>query len=147
MRRRASSSAVGRPRLGHRRGERAAVDLSGRGYPNLKGWLSWDGAFLVGPRYIKLLEGVERTGSIRAACGTIGLSYRTCLDRIRQMERTIGTPMLATRRGGNDRGGSVLTPAARQLVGVYRQWREEVEHASQRAYERAARRWTDTFGA
>ena len=123
-----------------------SVDLPSRGYPNLKGWLSWDGSFLVGPRYIKLLEGVEQTGSIRAACRLIGLSYRTCLDRIRQMERILGTPVLATRRGGNERGGSELTPAARQLVRVYRQWREEVEQASQQAYARAARQWTQIVG-
>jgi molybdate transport system regulatory protein len=112
-----------------------------RAYPNLKGWLSWDGQFLLGPRYVRLLEGVEVTGSIRAACASTGMSYRTCLKRIRRLEQTLGVPVLRTRRGGVDRGGSELTPEARALVEIYRAWREEVEIASRRAFDRAARLW------
>jgi molybdate transport system regulatory protein len=112
-----------------------------RGRPNLKGWLDWDGSFLVGPRYIRLLEGVNRTGTIRGACRESGLSYRTCLSRIQRMERTLGAPMVTTRRGGAERGGAELTPAARDLIRVYRQWRGDVERASEKAFARAARRF------
>jgi molybdate transport system regulatory protein len=112
-----------------------------RGRPNLKGWLDWDGSFLVGPRYIRLLEGVDRTGTIRGACRESGLSYRTCLNRIQRMERTLGAPMVTTRRGGAERGGAELTPAARDLIRVYRQWRGDVERASEKAFARAARRF------
>jgi molybdate transport system regulatory protein len=115
-------------------------DVFRHGYPNLKGWLSWDGDFLLGPRYIRLLEGVERTGTIREACRGTGLSYRTSLERIRRMERTLGAPVVTTSRGGAGRGGAVLTPVARELVRVYRLWREDVEKASQRAFRRATRR-------
>jgi molybdate transport system regulatory protein len=117
------------------------LDLSRHVHPNLKGWLSWDGAFLVGPRYIRLLEGVERTGTIRGACADTGLSYRTCMNRVRQMERTLGVAMVVTRRGGAARGSAELTPAAHQLVRVYRLWREDVERASRQAFERATKRW------
>ena len=111
----------------------STVDFRARGYPNLKGWLSWDGTFLVGPRYIKLLEGVERTGSIRAACGTLGLSYRTCLDRIRQMERTLGTEVLATRRGGNDPAApSSLPPLANSCAYIDSGARKSSRRASRR---------------
>jgi molybdate transport system regulatory protein len=99
--------------------------------------LNWDGDFLVGPRYIRLLEGVERTGSIRDACRGIGLSYRSSLERIRRMERTLGAPMVLTRRGGAERGGATLTPVAKDIVRVYRLWREDVEQASRRAFARA----------
>ena len=67
------------------------------------------------------------------------MSYRTCLNRIRQLEDRLGIPMLTTHRGGASRGGATLTPAARQLVHVYRVWREDVERVSQRAFARAAR--------
>jgi molybdate transport system regulatory protein len=117
------------------------LDLAGHVHPNLKGWLSWDGAFLVGPRYIRLLEGVERTGTLRGACDATGLSYRTCMNRVRQMERTLGVAMIETRRGGAERGGAELTPAAHQLVRVYRLWREDVERARRQAFDRATKRW------
>jgi molybdate transport system regulatory protein len=119
----------------------ASFDVFQHGYPNLKGWLSWDGDFLLGPRYIRLLEGVELSGTIRDACRGTGLSYRTCLERIRRMERTLGQPVVVTSRGGAGRGGAALTPIARRLLRVYRCWREDVERASQRAFLRAARRY------
>jgi molybdate transport system regulatory protein len=114
-------------------------ELAAHAHPNLKGWLSWDGGFLLGPRYVRLLEGIARTGTIRAACRGSGMSYRTCLKRIRRLEETLGTPILETRRGGAQRGGARLTPAAYQLIDVYRTWREEVEAASQAAFRRATR--------
>jgi molybdate transport system regulatory protein len=117
------------------------LDLAGHVHPNLKGWLSWDGSFLVGPRYIRLLEGIERTGTLRGGCDATGLSYRTCMNRVRRMEQTLGVAMIETRRGGAERGGAELTPAAHQLVRVYRLWREDVERASRQAFERATRRW------
>src|SRR5258708_1848824 len=35
--------------------------------PRLKLWLNWNGAFLMGPRYLRFLEAVDETGTIRAA--------------------------------------------------------------------------------
>jgi len=116
------------------------LDLEGLAHPNLKGWWTWNGAFLLGPRYVRLLEQIDRSGSIREACPSTGMSYRTCLTRIRRLEATLGTHILTTHRGGAGRGGSALTPAARHLVRVYRFWREDVELASQRAFVRAVRR-------
>jgi molybdate transport system regulatory protein len=99
--------------------------------PHLKGWLSLNGEFLVGPRYIKLLEGIDRTGTIREGCIATRMSYRTCLSRLRQMEQVLGAPIVITRRGGSDGGHAELTDLARGLIAVYREWREEVEASSQ----------------
>src|SRR5438093_5719788 len=55
--------------------------------PHQKLWVNWDGVFLMGPRYLRFLAAVDRTGTIRAAGQMVGWSYRTCLNRIRQMER------------------------------------------------------------
>lgn len=105
--------------------------------PAIKGWLLWDGEFVMGPRYIRLLEGIERHGSIRGACADLGLSYRTCLSRIRRMERVTGAAIVVTQRGGSARGGSEVTPLGRALVRAYRDWRDELERQSRRAFERA----------
>src|SRR3989442_15323858 len=87
--------------------------------PHHKLWLNWDGAFLMGPRYLRFLEAVDRTGTIRAAGQAVGWSYRTCLNRIRQMERVLGAKGLATTRGGSRRGGGRLTLEARRLVQLF----------------------------
>src|SRR5256712_5677464 len=83
--------------------------------PRQKLWLNWDGAFLMGPRYLRFLEAVDRTGTIRAAGQAVGWSYRTCLNRIRQMERVLGAKVLATTRGGSRPGSAPLTPQAPPL--------------------------------
>src|SRR2546426_12732961 len=80
--------------------------------PHHKLWLNWDGAFLMGPRYLSFLDAVDRTGTIRAAGQEAGWSYRTCLNRIRQMERVLGAQVLATTRGGSPPGGAPPAPRA-----------------------------------
>jgi molybdate transport system regulatory protein len=90
----------------------------------------------MGPRYVRLLEAIDRHGSIREACGQVGLSYRTCLNRVRQMERVLGHPVIHTTRGGASGGGSELTDEARALIRLYRAWRTELERSSERLFRR-----------
>jgi len=109
---------------------RPAGGLTGR----VKGWLTLDGEFLLGPRYVQLLEGIDRTGTIREGCQATRMSYRTCLSRIRRMEAALGAPLVLTHRGGAVRGSASLTPVARRLIRIYREWREAVEQASNAAF-------------
>lgn len=103
-------------------------------------WLNWDGVFLMGPRYLRFLDAVERTGTIRAAGQVVGWSYRTCLNRIRQMERVLGAKVLDTTRGGSGGGGARVTPAARRLIKVFAHWRREVDRLSLAAFREILRR-------
>jgi len=104
--------------------------------PHHKLWLNWDGAFLMGPRYLRFLDAVDRTGTIRAAGREVGWSYRTCLNRIREMERVLGAKVLATTRGGALRGGARLTPEARRLVKLFAKWKREAVRLSDVAFRR-----------
>ncbi len=101
--------------------------------PHHKLWLNWDGAFLMGPRYLRFLEAVERAGTIRAAGREVG-------NRIREMERVLGAKVLATTRGGTTRGGARLTPAARRLVQLFARWRREAVRLSDVAFRKIMRR-------
>jgi molybdate transport system regulatory protein len=111
--------------------------------PGTKNWLRLDGEFLMGPRYAALLEGVDKHGSIRAACGDASVSYRTAMNRLRRMERVLGAAVLETRRGGVQGGGATLTPRARAIVQVYREWRAELLVLSDQAFKRALARVGD----
>src|SRR5207253_7787835 len=104
--------------------------------PRPKLWLNWDGAFLMGPRYLRFLDAADRTGTIRAAGREVGWSYRTCLNRIREMERVLGAKVLATTRGGALRGGARLTPEARRLVKLFAKWKREAVRLSDVAFRR-----------
>ena len=113
--------------------------LDGRVQTRLKGWLTCDGEFFVGPRYIRLLEGVDAAGTIRGACDSCDMSYRTCINRIRQMERTLGAPILDISRGGAEHGGAKLTPLARRLILEYHEWHRAIIEASDNAARKLLR--------
>jgi molybdate transport system regulatory protein len=107
--------------------------------PRHKVWLTLGGSFLMGPNYLRFLRAVDETGTIRQAGKAVGWSYRTCLNRIRRMEGTLGTRVLDTARGGTAGGGARLTPQARRLVAIFGRWQEDVAEYSRRAFRKAAR--------
>jgi molybdate transport repressor ModE-like protein len=53
------------------------------------------------------------------------------------MEQALGRPVLLTKRGGSTGGGARLTPEARRLVRIFKQWRRDMERLSKRAFRRA----------
>ena len=108
--------------------------------PRQKLWLNWDGVFLMGPNYLRFLAAVDKTGTIREGGRAVGWSYRTCLNRLRRMERVLGAPVLATTRGGRTGGGARLTPEARRLVKVFDRWQREVERLTRKAFKEAVKR-------
>jgi molybdate transport repressor ModE-like protein len=105
--------------------------------PSQKVWFNWNGVFLMCPRSLHFLGAVDRSGTIRAAGQAVGWSYRTCLNRVRQMERVLGAKVLATTRGGRSGGESRLTPEARRLVRVFTRWQREVDRLSRRTFREA----------
>src|SRR3954464_5228717 len=104
--------------------------------PRQKVWLLSDGHFLMGPNYLRFLRAVDETGTIREAGKVVGWSYRTCLNRVRRMERALGGPVLVTARGGNTHGGSRLTAEARRLVDGFERWHKAVSEFSREAFAR-----------
>jgi molybdate transport system regulatory protein len=104
--------------------------------PRIKAWLVAGEEFLMGPRYVRLLEEIDRHGSISEASREIGLSYRTCLNRLRQMERVLGAPVVITTRGGAGGGGTRVTVEAHEIIDLYRGWRAEVQRLSDEAFRR-----------
>jgi molybdate transport system regulatory protein len=94
----------------------------------------------MGPNYLRFLAGVEETGTIRGGGKAVGWSYRTCLNRLRRMERVLGHAVLITSRGGRSGGSARLTPEARRLMQVFSQWRTEVDRLSRAAFKRAVKR-------
>jgi molybdate transport system regulatory protein len=118
----------------------SSVGLAAHLAPKHKVWLTWDGAFLMGPNYLRFLAGVDESGTIRGGGKAVGWSYRTCLNRIRRMEQVLGHEVLTTSRDGSSGGSARLTPEARRLVRVFTRWRQEVDRLGRAAFERALKR-------
>jgi molybdate transport system regulatory protein len=104
--------------------------------PRLKVWLLCDNLFLMGPNYLRFLRAVDQTGTIREAGKVVGWSYRTCLNRVRRMERALGRSVLITARGGSTHGGSRLDPEVRRLVDGFERWQKAVGEFSRRSFAR-----------
>lgn len=107
--------------------------------PRHKVWLNWNGLFLMGPNYLRFLAAVDDTGTIREGGQAVGWSYRTCLNRLRRMERVLGRPVLLTTRGGKAGGSARLTPEARRLIRIFSKWQQAVGRLSSRAFRQALR--------
>ena len=92
-----------------------------------------------GPGPAELLEQVERTGSLRAAAGKMGLSYSKALKILHTAERGLAMPLVSTEAGGLGGGGSTITPQARALLAWFRQARRAVEETARAQLDRLPR--------
>jgi len=84
-----------------------------------------DKAFLGGDR-IRLLEAIDRFGSISRAAREIGVSYRTAWDAVDAMNDAAERPLVHREAGGLGGGGTVLTAEGKETVRLYRVL--QVEH-------------------
>ncbi len=74
----------------------------------------------LGPGKVRLLELVDKHGSISAASRAMGISYRRAWLLIEGLRQTFREPVLAARHGGARGGGAGLTPFGRDLLLRYR---------------------------
>ena len=65
----------------------------------------------------KLLQCIDKYGSIVKASKETGIPYRTALKNIEIMEMELGSPIVSTKRGGKGGGGSsTLTDEGKQIL-------------------------------
>src|ERR1700693_5336334 len=74
----------------------------------------------IGPGKIAVLEEIARSGSISAAGRVLRMSYRRTWELVEALNRSLGTPGVATTAGGSGGGGAVLTRAGKVVVERYR---------------------------
>ena len=74
----------------------------------------------VGIGKIRLLEAIERTGSLSQAARTTGMSYRRAWLLIDSMNTEFDTPVISATVGGAGGGGAKLTSFGRELISAYR---------------------------
>jgi molybdate transport system regulatory protein len=74
----------------------------------------------IGPGKIRLLEEIDRTGSISQAGRALGMSYRRAWLLIDDMNRCFQHAVVSAKPGGSRGGGAVLTEFGAGLVRDYR---------------------------
>ena len=88
------------------------------------------GAHLLGPGKVRLLEAIERTGSISAAGRALGMSYRRAWLLVDELNRLFRERVVATQHGGPRGGGAGLTPFGRRLIDLYRDMERTAQAAA-----------------
>ena len=88
-----------------------------------------------GPGPMKLLEGVERTGSLHQSAQEMGMAYSKAWKILKTVEKEWGYPLLVRQTGGARGGGSTLTAAGKDLLTRYRAMLSRVEQAAQEAFD------------
>jgi molybdate transport system regulatory protein len=89
------------------------------------------GAFLGGTR-IRLLEAIERYGSITQAAKAVPLSYKAAWDAVDAINNLGEQPVVERSTGGRHGGGTTLTEYGRRLVAMYRAVEQEYQVALDR---------------
>lgn len=83
----------------------------------------------LGPGKIKLLEQIDRFGSISAAGRSMDMSYRRAWLLVEGINDMFGEPAVATQHGGTHGGGAALTKFGQSLIEHYRDMEREAEAA------------------
>jgi molybdate transport system regulatory protein len=85
----------------------------------------------IGPGKIRLLEAIDKGGSISEAGRSLGMSYRRAWLLINDVNRCFRDPVVTTRPGGKSGGGATLTAFGRKLVRNYRAIEAEAASAAE----------------
>lgn len=82
----------------------------------------------------RLLCGVERTGSLRAASAEMNMAYTKALKLVRNAETALGFSLITSVAGGKSGGGSVLTEKGKKWLTRYETYRDACIQANRQLY-------------
>lgn len=74
-----------------------------------------------GPGKADLLDAIKEYGSISAAGRSMGMSYKRAWDLVQTMNQSFKQPLVATSKGGNQKGGAVVTDLGETILLQYRE--------------------------
>jgi molybdate transport system regulatory protein len=97
--------------------------------PRLTLRIDFDEDRAIGPGKIKLLELIDRHGSISEAGRQMGMSYRRAWVLVDNLNRCFRAPVVASQTGGQHGGGASLTDFGHAVIQHYR----ELEAAAHKA--------------
>jgi len=104
--------------------------------PRCKVWLESDkGQVALSDWRVQLLEAIEQYGSLAEAARRLDVPYKTAWYKLKEMESTLGVPLLVTSSGGAAHGGTRLTAAAREAVRRYSAITEGIEGEVRQRFE------------
>ncbi len=104
--------------------------------PGFRLWLSRQKGAVFGPGKCRLLEAIDREGSLRAAADSLGISYRKAWGDLRAAEEALGLSFLTRTRGGANGGQSALNDTGKKWCAGYRRFEARIQKSVDTAFVR-----------
>ena len=89
---------------------------------------------LFGRGKTEILELIDQEGSIANAAEKIGMSYKKAWTHIKILQKYIADELVVPQKGGGGKGGTTLTPKARELILSYRKLQQDIEAYADRRF-------------
>lgn len=95
---------------------------------NYKIWFSdKSGKGIMGDGKWQILKTIDETGSLKAACKKLEITYRRTWNDLKQIEKSLGLPILESTRGGADGGSMKLTTHGKKLIQAFDHFHDNVD--------------------
>jgi molybdate transport system regulatory protein len=103
-------------------------------------WLSSEDAEGVfGDGKWRLLKSIDTKGSLRAASQLLHISYRKAWGDLKKAQQCLNISLVEKHRGGIQGGRTALTKQGKKWVKAYTRFRNDIEKAVEKAYEKHIR--------
>ena len=97
----------------------------------------------MGPGVLYVLQRIREYKSINRAAEDLSLSYVKALHLLNRLEADLGKQVLVRKRGGNERGGSELTPLGEKFTSEYGRLEKRVQSLVEREFKIFQRRFAE----
>ena len=94
------------------------------------------GHVIFGMGRVKILEAIERYGSINAAAQHLKMSYRGVWGKIKATEERLGKRLIVRKAGGTKGGGSELTAYARNIIIEFKALHRQILKVSDQQFDK-----------
>jgi molybdate transport system regulatory protein len=84
----------------------------------------------------RMLEAIDRLGSMNKAAKEMKMSYRAVWGRIKSTEERMGAKIVTASPGGGKGRGSILTPTGKRLLEEYRLLKDRIVKQADREFEK-----------
>lgn len=102
-----------------------------------KVWIDDDhGRVIFGTGRVRMLEAIDRLGSMNKAAKELNMSYRALWGRIKSTEERIGAKVLVTKPGGGKDSGSTLTHTGKRLLEDYKRLKKRIVKVADQEFKK-----------
>lgn len=84
---------------------------------------------------VKLLKGIEETGSLKASALKMGMAYSKASRILHNAEKTLGLELCEKTIGGKKGGGSTITEKGKEFIKKYEEYARKSKKANEEIYK------------